>query len=212
MVTRSGATGAAFGVGVSACERHRCILPLCARAAPCVNQSELQNAGTKAEAPRSYAQVVAENADYCLATWHQTVITLWVGPPTVDQVLRISAACKLMLANSSKGPASYLSVIERSSPAPSEPVRKEFANWSRDVVSRLGVAVMVAEGGGFRGALVRGVGVALTVLLPHKVPFKFASSVEEGCEMLRRELPPGVTPADASAAIGELRQRWAKRA
>ena len=153
------------------------------------------------------AQIVAENVDYCLATWRQTVITLWVGPPTVDQVLRISAQCKLLLSNG-KGPVTYLSVIERSSPAPTEPVRKEFAVWSRDVVSKLAMAVMVAEGGGFRGALVRGVGIALTALVPHKVPFKFASSVEEGLDLMGHVLPSPGSAAELGEAIAELRRRW----
>jgi hypothetical protein len=161
--------------------------------------------------PRIDAQIVAEDHDYCLATWRQTVLSLWSGPPTVEQVRRVSAACKLLLSKG-QGPVTYLSVIERSSPAPTEPVRKEFANWSRDVVTKLAVAVMVAEGGGFRAALVRGVGIALTALVPHQVPFKFATSVDEGVQLLARSLPPGVTAIDLNAAIAELRQRWALRA
>lgn len=158
--------------------------------------------------PRVDAQIIAEDSDYCLATWRQTALALWVGPPTVDQVKRISAQCKLLLANG-KGPVTYLGVIERSSPAPTDPVRKEFAIWSRDVVSKLSMAVMVAEGGGFRAALVRGVGIALTVLLPHQVPFKFVGSVEEGLDLMGRVLPPGATPAELGVAIAELRRRWA---
>jgi hypothetical protein len=75
------------------------------------------------------------------------------------------------------------------------------------VVPRLASAVLVAEGGGFRAALVRGVGVALTVLVPHRVPFKFCSGVQEGLKQIAPALvgsPGGVL--GLSAALDLARQ------
>ena len=95
-------------------------------------------------------------------------------------MLSIWKACRALLAERRRD-VTYISVIERSSPAPSDTVRRELATWSRDVVTKLAVAAMVAEGGGFKNALVRGVGVALTLLAPHKVPFKFAGTRGGGC-------------------------------
>ena len=75
----------------------------------------------------------------------------------------------------------------------------------------MAVAVKVPEGGGFRSAMVRGVGVALTVLAPHKAPFKFAGSVAEGAQQLARFLPASAGGAEQlAAAAPEARAFWAR--
>jgi hypothetical protein len=160
------------------------------------------------EQPRVAARIVAHDPDYCLAIWHRTVISIFRGPASTEHVASISKQCRALL-DSASGGVTYLSVIERASPAPTEPVRRELANWSRDVVSRLNAAVIVAEGGGFKNALVRGVGVALTMLAPHKVPFKFASTVTEASELLARFIPDNAGgPAEVARAVTEVRERW----
>jgi len=160
------------------------------------------------QAPRVSARVVAQDSDYFVAVWHQTIFTVFRGPATLQHVLKISQTCNGLLQEN-RGAVTYLSVIERSSPAPTETVRHALATWSRDVVSKMAVAVMVAEGGGFKNALVRGVGVALTVLLPHRVPFKFASTVEEGALLLAPfllEIAQG--SHELTLAIADTRRRW----
>ena len=154
------------------------------------------------------ARIAAQDSDHLTAVWHETVVTVFRGPATLQAVLNIGRTCEGLLA-AARGPVTYLSVIERSSPAPTETVRRELATWSRDVVTRLALAVIVAEGGGFKNALVRGVGVALTVLLPHKVPFKFVNSVPEGASLLAPFLPENAGgPVALSAVIDAARQRW----
>jgi len=160
------------------------------------------------QVPRIRARIIAQDADHFVATWHETVISVFSGAATLQNVLDISKACKALL-DAGRGAVTYLSVVERSSPAPTETVRAELATWSRDIVTKLALAVMVAEGGGFKNALVRGVGVALTLLAPHKVPFKFAGSVEEGAALLAPLLPAeagGV--AELISVIAEERARW----
>ena len=160
------------------------------------------------QAPKIPPRIVAQDGDYFVSVWHETVLTCFTGPITVQHASTISNACKGLLAEA-RGDATYFSVIERSSPAPNEAVRRELATWSRDVVSKMKLAVLVAEGGGFKNALVRGVGVALTVLVPHQVPFKIASSVEEGVSLLAPFLPGKAGgPAELSLAIADVRQRW----
>jgi len=158
--------------------------------------------------PKISARIVAHDSDYVVAKWHATVIGMFRGAATLQHVLVISKTCSASLAEG-RGDVTYLSVIERSSPAPSETVRAELATWSRDVVSKLAMAVIVAEGGGFKNALVRGVGVALTLLAPHKVPFKFTSSVEEGAALLAPFLPEGTGgAAELVLAIAAVRKLW----
>ena len=159
-------------------------------------------------APKIPMSIVAQDTDFFVAAWHETVISVFRGAVPLQHVLDISKTCRALLGEG-RGPVTYLSVIERSSPAPSETVRNQLAVWSRDVVTKLALAVMVAEGGGFKNALVRGVGVALSLLAPHKVPFKFSSSVEEGAGSLAPFLPEKAGgAAELILAIAEARQRW----
>ncbi len=157
------------------------------------------------------ARIVAQDGDYVLSVWHETVLTVFRGACSLQHALIISKTCKAVLAES-RGDVTYLGVIERSSPAPTETVRRELATWSRDVVTKMRVAAIVAEGGGFKNALVRGVGVALTVLVPHQVPFKITSTVEEGVALVAPFLPSNAGgAAELSLAIAEIRARTAKR-
>ena len=160
------------------------------------------------EAPKVRARIIVQDSDCVVAVWHATVLSVYCGPATLQHVLNISQTCRVLLEES-KDPVTYVGVIERSSPAPTETVRRELAAWSRDIVTKLAVATIVAEGGGFKNALVRGVGIALTVLLPHTVPFKFSSTVEEGAALVAPSLPEisGGAP-QLIAAVAEVRRRW----
>ncbi|HYQ46931.1 MAG TPA: hypothetical protein VER11_33400 [Polyangiaceae bacterium] len=153
-------------------------------------------------------RIVAQDRDHFVADWHDTVVSMFRGAPTLQHVLNMSNACKALLEQR-PAQVTYLSVIERSSPAPTETVRRELAVWSRDVVTKLALAVIVAEGGGFKNAIVRGVGIALTVVLPHQVPFKFTSSVEEGATLLGPFLPADSGGAMALiSAVAAGRELW----
>jgi hypothetical protein len=44
--------------------------------------------------------------------------------------------------------------------------------------------LFVAEGSGFRAAIVRGVGLAVSALAPSLLPFKFASSAEDAANTI----------------------------
>ncbi|HEV8551389.1 MAG TPA: hypothetical protein VGQ57_20215 [Polyangiaceae bacterium] len=151
-------------------------------------------------------KVVHADADHVVAMWHRSVIEVWRGVATVEGSERMIATCERMLAEVGT-PVTFIAVLERSSPPPSEHVRKALARWSRDLVPRMASAVLVAEGGGFRAALVRGVGTALTLLMPHRVPFKFCTSIDEGLKVLAPSLvrsPGGVL--GLSAAVEHARQ------
>jgi hypothetical protein len=154
------------------------------------------------------AHVLLQDADACIATWCRTVICVYRGPASVEHVTIASKQCRALIERNA-GPTTYLSIIERSSPAPTEEVRRALAVWSRDVVTQMAAAVIVGEGGGFKNAIVRGVGIALTALIPHKVPFKFSSSVTEGVQLISRYLPAEHGGAAAlQRAIEQVRASW----
>lgn len=118
--------------------------------------------------------------------------------------------CEELVA-SARGPVTFIALLEPNSPPPPDPVRKLLARWSRDIVPKMATAAMVAEGSGFRTAIVRAVGVTLTTLVPHKVPFKFFANVEAAIEELAPHLPPGSGGATAlRRVIEELRADMAK--
>jgi hypothetical protein len=134
------------------------------------------------------ARIVAQDPDHCIAVWQQTVIHIWRGQPTVETVAKMVATCNDLISTG-RAPVTCLGIVERSSPPPEEPVRAALAQWSRDVVPKMVGAVFVAEGSGFRAALVRGVGLALTTLMPHRIPFKFVTNVDEAIDHLAPKLP-----------------------
>ncbi|MET0794173.1 MAG: hypothetical protein ABW061_21810 [Polyangiaceae bacterium] len=158
--------------------------------------------------PRVAARIWLRDTDACIASWQQTLFSVYRGPASVSHVALTSQHCRTLIERH-PGSATYLSVIERSSPAPTEEVRRVLAVWSRDVIAQMAAAVIVAEGGGFKNAIVRGVGVALTALAPHKVPFKFSGSVAEGTQLLSRYIPEAQGgAAGLLLAVEEVRASW----
>jgi hypothetical protein len=112
----------------------------------------------------------------------------------------------LELVAASSIPATSLLLVEARSPLPDDEARRDLATFSRDVVSRMSLAVVVSEGGGFRGALVRAVGVTLTTIVPHRSHFKFTNDVESAAQLLARHLQPAsVGAADLVRAVEEAR-------
>lgn len=111
------------------------------------------------------------------------LFTIWRGPASALAVAEMNQiASELVVKDSVR--ASYLSIIEPSSPPPNDQARAELARFSREIVPGMAMAIIVGEGGGFRASLVRAVGVTLTTLMPHRVPFKFLSNVEDAITLI----------------------------
>jgi hypothetical protein len=151
-------------------------------------------------------RILVSGGSYCLARYDRTLIAIWRGVTTVAAIDTITAACQTLLAAVGGG-ATYITVLERSSPAPGEAERAVLARWSREVVPAFASAVAVAEGGGFRAALIRCVVLALTALVPHRIPFRFTGSVSEGAELLAPFLRPGRSVTQLLRAIELARAR-----
>lgn len=131
-------------------------------------------------------EIIVRTRDHSIAVWNNVVIDIWRGAATATEQRKVQDACE---AAAARGAACYLGIVERDSPPPDEAARAQLAKWSRDTVPKLAAAAIVAAGGGFRAAMVRGVGVALTALMPHRVPFKFFGTVDEGCYYIAQKLP-----------------------
>jgi len=151
----------------------------------------------------------------CFASWDNVLIEIWRFAPAPHLVSEKNRIAREFIA---KCPARVcsVSIIEPTSPPPNDRARAELAKFSSEIVPQMALAIIVAEGGGFRAALIRGVGITLTALMPHRIPFKFVTDVAEAValivphlstapggarglqhavEEVRRQLSPGA-PAD----------------
>jgi hypothetical protein len=146
--------------------------------------------------------IQAVDAAHASAIWARTVIVVWRGTPSLDRVQALNRFGRRFVGEG-PGAATCLYIVEPSSPPPGDVARRELAVFSREIASKMALAVIVAEGGGFRASLVRGVGIALTALMPHRVPFKFVHDVEEALALLAPHLLPtsgGAAALEAAAA------------
>ena len=137
-----------------------------------------------------HAWVRAVDDVHVVSVWGPTLIQIWRGAPTKALTLEANRIADALIASSSV-PVSSLFIVESGSPPPDDETRKALAAFSRDIVSRMSISVVVAEGGGFRSALVRGVGAALTMILPHSSKFKFVNDLSSGVRLIEPHLNPG---------------------
>ena len=144
---------------------------------------------------------------HIVAIWGRTLIQIWRGAPTGEASGEVNRIGRDMVG-AATFPASSLFIVERGSPPPGEETRRNFATFSRDVVSRMSISVVVAEGGGFRGALVRAVGVTLTTVMPHRSKFEFVNDLGVAVRLLSPHLPPGLGGAEKLIGVtDELRTK-----
>lgn len=147
------------------------------------------------------AIVRAKDGDHCIATWQRVFISVWRFRTPPGAIANMHRLLRAFMAERGD-PVSMVMVIESTSSVPDAGGRAELAALSRDLVPKMNTAVVVAEGGGFRVATVRGVAIALTVLMPHKVPFKFVDTVGQASMVIAPYLPK--TTGGATAFVGAV--------
>jgi hypothetical protein len=127
--------------------------------------------------------------DYCIATWDCVLIQMWRREVTAEAVRHLIEIAR-RFNNEQARPICSIAVIERTSPPPSERVRSSLSHFYRGSAADFAVAAIVAEGGGFRSALVRGVGAALSMLAPKALPFEFVATVRAAALIIGSHLSP----------------------
>jgi hypothetical protein len=144
---------------------------------------------------------------HVVGVWGTTLIQIWRGAPTATLSAEVNRIARGLVA-SSVHPIASLFIVERGSPTPDDETRKNFAAFSRDIVSRMSISVVVAEGSGFRSALVRAVGVTLTTILPHSSKFRFVNDLTSAVRLIEPHLKAGGgTAPGLTAAAEELRAK-----
>jgi len=147
-----------------------------------------------------------------LAIFDRVLLQVWRGEATLQAVQRLHEIGRELVARYDGVVCSSLSVVESTSPPPNDRVRPLLAACYRELAPHVVHQLFVAEGSGFRVALVRGVGLAVSALAPSFLPFKFASSVSEAARIIAPtlSLQAGGGPA-LEGAVELLRQRLSEQ-
>lgn len=140
------------------------------------------------------------------ATFDRVLLQIWRGEVTSQNVQELLGVGRLLVRERGSGVCSSLSVVESASPPPNDRMRPLLSACFRELGPDMRLQLFVAEGSGFRAALVRGVGLAVSAFAPSLLPFKFASSIAEAAAAISPTLSASAGGANALlAAVEQVR-------
>lgn len=135
------------------------------------------------------------------------LIVIWRREVTLEGVTELKKIGSVF-AQAGNGQRSCLTIVQSTSPPPSDKVRSPFASFHREIAPHMKEQIVVAEGSGFRSALVRSIGVALSTISPKSLPFKFATGLDEAAALLQPHLSPAAGGAEGlKRALIDVRAR-----
>jgi hypothetical protein len=127
--------------------------------------------------------------DHCVALWDRVLVQVWHFATTASAIAQLDTVARAYIAQV-KGPISSIAIVERTSPPPGDEVRTLLSRFYRELAPQMSQQIVVADGGGFRGAIVRAVGLTLSTLSPGTLPFRFVGSVQEATALVAPYLTP----------------------
>jgi hypothetical protein len=125
--------------------------------------------------------------DHCVALWDSVLIQVWHFATMAAAVTELETIARSFIARRG-GRICSIAVIERTSPPPKDDVRALLAKFYRELAPQMSERIVIADGGGFRGALVRAVGLTLSTFAPRALPFRFVASVNEATALVAPHL------------------------
>jgi len=137
------------------------------------------------------------------ATWHDVLINIQKGNATSSTPHNIQRAAESLLQKHQQ--FILLIVVEPQAPPPAADVRKRLSDFLSLRRANILRTFVVPEGGGFRAATVRGVGVALSLLAPKGLNFTFCESVGQVASVLSPALGPYGGSEAFLSAIADIR-------
>lgn len=144
--------------------------------------------------------------NHAVATWDRVLLQVWRGDVTPQAVQQLLDVGNELIRQHPGHRCSSLSVVESASPPPNERVRPLLSSCYRELAPGMRLQLFVAEGSGFRAAIVRGVGLAVSTFAPSLLPFKFASSIREAAVAIGPQLSERAGGPDALvAAVSQVR-------
>jgi hypothetical protein len=142
------------------------------------------------------------------ATFDRVLLQVWRGAVTPQGVQELLSVGQLLLREHGARVCSSLSIVENVSPPPNERVRPLLSACYRELAPGMRLQLFVAEGSGFRAAIVRGVGLAVSTFAPSLLPFTFASNIAEAAAAIGPTLSAAAGGASAlPAAIERVRSQ-----
>ena len=138
------------------------------------------------------------------ATFDRVFVQVWRGEVTQQTVHELLRVGQLLVREQGSRQCSILSVVESASPPPNERMRPLLSACFRELAPDMRLQLFVAEGSGFRAALVRGVGLAVSTFAPSLLPFKFASSIAEAASAIGPTLSAAAGGASGLQAAVEV--------
>jgi hypothetical protein len=124
--------------------------------------------------------VIVSDAVHVTASFGRVIAVVWRGPMTPAAVRAMLAPVKIA-AERAPGEVVYVNVVEPTAPVPGDGVRAAYAEQLRANYP-LRCSVIVAEGAGFRGSLVRSVVTSLVLLARPDTPMTVSSTVAEAAK------------------------------
>jgi hypothetical protein len=139
----------------------------------------------------------AIDRDHCVAVWDRVLVQVWHLATTPAAVRQLNVIARALLAETCS-PISSIAIVEPTSPPPDDAVRTLLSKFYRDLAPRMNEQLVVAAGGGFRGAIVRAVGLTLSTLAPRTLPFRFVGTLAEATALIAPHLSPAAAGGEAS--------------
>ena len=158
--------------------------------------------------PTDELRWISGDAAHAVAVYHSVLVTIWSGEMRAP-VVREAAAEAARLGRLHTGETSFLNMITRGTPAPSEAVRAEFQRMIKEGPGKLRCAAIVAEVSGFQGSVVRGVVTGLMMVVRPAFPMKVHGSVAEAAAWIAAQAAGSVTADGLAAAVTAVRARQA---
>jgi hypothetical protein len=124
------------------------------------------------------ADVVSVTSDSVVGTWQDVVIGISRRTPTFQTVEALRRATTNVFERSFTSVV-YLLVVEPTSAPPGQELVKGLFQVLSSYRQSVSGYYLVAEGGGFRAATVRSVGITLSLLAPKAFPFTIVESVQQ---------------------------------
>ena len=150
--------------------------------------------------------VRAQDKDHCIALWDNVLIQIWQFATTPTAVVALDTIARAFIADRG-GPICSIAVVEKTSPPPKDQVRTLLAKFYRELAPQMSQQIVVADGSGFRGAMVRAVGVTLSALAPRALPFRFVGSIPEATALVAPYLSTHAGgEATLQRVLGEIRE------
>ena len=126
----------------------------------------------------------ASDADHCVATWRNVLVTIWRGQHTLQSLPQELAPVVETLIRKYRSNLVSLTIVEDQAAPPERRARREAVRLHRHYAAYVCAAAMVVEKPGMIGAMFRGIATAISRLSRDPHPTAFCATVTEATTWL----------------------------